>query len=113
MSEVAFLVKLRDSAAMIMDACETRLEQLAPVQVKTKTVPEETFFNLAYEIQTSDKLGMFDTADRQKNDETRFQLAFSILKANESTISKRFYGLGYLYSYWIFGEKIYRQTLKK
>jgi hypothetical protein len=34
-SEVEFLIKLRDAAAMILDASEGRLEALAPTQGKT------------------------------------------------------------------------------
>jgi hypothetical protein len=33
-SEVEFLVKLRDAAAMILDGCESRLESLAPAGVR-------------------------------------------------------------------------------
>lgn len=61
-SEIEFLVKLRDAAAMIMDSCEGRLEALAPAEMKT-SVPEETFLNLKYEEQNSEKLGIFQTAD--------------------------------------------------
>lgn len=34
MSEVDFLVKLRDAACAIKDACEERIEKLAPAEVK-------------------------------------------------------------------------------
>ena len=111
-TEVDFLVKLRDASAMILDACETRLESLAPVEAKTKTVSEDTFQVLKFEEQKSDKLGIFATADPKENDAERFALAFSILKANESTISKRYHGQGYVNSYWTFGDKIYRQLKK-
>lgn len=96
-----------------MDACEGRLERLAPVEVKSKIVSEDTFSVLKYQEQTTDKLGTFGTAEPKENDRERFALAFSILKANESTISKRYHGQGYINSYWTFGDKIYRQLLKK
>lgn len=34
MSEIDFLVRLRDASAMILDACETRLDALAPAEVR-------------------------------------------------------------------------------
>jgi len=106
-------IKQRDACAQELDAWNEFLESLAPVEIKAKTVPEDTFLNLKYEEQNTEKLGRFETADQKQNDAERFALAFSILKANESTISKRYHGPNYLHGYWTFGDKIYRQMLKK
>ena len=106
-------IKNRDACAQQLDAWTEFLESLAPTEQKAKTVPEDTFFNLAYEEQNTEKLGKFETSDPKQNDQERFALAFSILKANESTISKRYHGPSYVYSYWIFGDRIYRQILQK
>jgi len=35
-SEIDFLVKVRDAAAMVMDACETRLETLGPAEARAR-----------------------------------------------------------------------------
>jgi hypothetical protein len=110
---IEFLVKSRDAHQMLADAHNDYLQTLAPTEVKSKIVAEETFVNLKYDSQTSDKLGSFETADPKENDAERFALAFSILKANESTISKRYHGPSYVNSYWTFNDKIYRQLLKK
>ncbi len=37
MSEIEFLIKLRDAAQMIADTCNDRLEKLAPPEVKVET----------------------------------------------------------------------------
>ena len=110
---VNLAVKQRDACALMLDSWNEFLETLNPTETKTKTVPEETFFAIAYDIQTTEKLGMFEVADRQKNDVERFALAFSILKANENSISNRYHGPGYVYAYWLFSDRIYRQILKK
>jgi hypothetical protein len=41
MSEVDFLVKMRDGASMIADACNERLEKLAPPETKEAEQPRE------------------------------------------------------------------------
>jgi hypothetical protein len=110
---IEFLVKSRDAHQMLAEAENDYLQTLGPIAVKVNIVPEETFINLKYDAQNTEKLGQFETADPKQNDETRFQLAFSILKNNESTIAKRYHASNYVYSYWIFGDKIYRQMLKK
>ena len=106
-------IKQRDPYALMLDSWNEFLETLNPTETKIKYVPEETFYAIAYDIQTTEKLGAFEVADRTKNDVERFALAFSILKANESSISKRYHGPGYVYSYWLFKDKVYRQIVKK
>jgi hypothetical protein len=110
---VNLVIKQRDAIAQQLDAWNEFLESLSPTEQKAKTVSEETFVNLTYEEQNTEKLGKFDTADPKQNDEKRFGLAFSVLRANGSTISKRYHGSGYIYSYWIYTDRIYRQLLKK
>lgn len=40
MGEIDFLIKVRDAACMIKDACEERIEELAPKNVKSDLVPD-------------------------------------------------------------------------
>jgi hypothetical protein len=106
---VEFFVRLRD-------ACETEIERLKPAELQekpqTKAVAEDNFF-LNYSEYTSQKLGNFQVAEKTGNVEERFLRATNILKQNNATISSRYYGGGYQFSYWLYNSKIYRQKLKK
>ena len=114
-SEVEFLVKLRDAAAMIMDSCEGRLEALAPAEVRqTNTVTEEIFSTLKWVDRTGEKLASYQTADKKDNPSESWQTAFDILQKAKATISKRYHGSKYQNGYWLFGQdRIFRQLLKK
>jgi hypothetical protein len=118
LSEVDFLVKLRDAALIIKDACEERLEKMAPVEAREKkpivTVDESTFSVLRFEPQTGQKIGSYDVAYEPQNIAENWTRVMNILKANNAVIEKRYHGPDYKFSYWLFGEhKIYRQLLKQ
>lgn len=114
MSSVDFVVKLRDAACMVKDACEEFLEKMAPSQAKQgAAVKEETFTILKFDPQQGAKIGSYEVAYKANNIEDKWTHAFNILTQNNSTINSRYYGEGYLFSYWLYGQdKIYRQKLK-
>jgi len=114
MSSVEFLVKLRDAAHMIADACEEYLERLAPSEAKQAVaVKEETFNILKFEKQQGAKIGEFEVAYKANNLPDKWTSAFNVLRQNNATINSRYHGEGYAFSYWLYGEdKIYRQKLK-
>lgn len=81
--------------------------------VKEAAVKEETFTCLKYEKQQGQRIGEYEVAYKPNNIPEKFQQAFNILSKNNATISSRYHGEGYAYSYWLYGEgKIYRQKLK-
>ena len=77
-----------------------------------KTAPEQAFQILKFQEHKGSKLNEFATAERANNDEQAWLNAFNILKASDATINKRFHAAGYMYSYWIYDERIFRQKLK-
>jgi len=115
--QVDFLIKLRDAFTMASDALQEELERMAPTGTGEKQVAavlEQTFSSLAYEKQTGDKLGEYETATRKNNIPEKFLSAQNILKQANATIAHRYHGKDYSYSYWIYGEdRIFRQELKK
>ena len=122
MSNVEFLVKLRDGAQMIADAANEYLEKIAPSEttppVKTfgskATVKEEVFNILKFEPQQGAKIGSYEVAYRANNIEGKWTSAFSILRQSNATINARYHGPDYQFGYWLFGEgKVYRQKLKR
>lgn len=80
----------------------------------TTAVSEETFACLKFEDQRGAKLGEYSVAYKQNNLLDKWNTAFNILRSNNSTIKDRYYGPGYHFSFWLYGEnKIYRQKLKR
>lgn len=114
MSSVDFLVKLRDAAHMIADACEEYLQRLAPSETKQPVaVKEETFNILKFEKQQGAKIGELEVAYKANNLLDKWVSAFNVLHQNNATINSRYHGEGYQCSYQLYGEdKIYRQKLK-
>ena len=77
------------------------------------TVKEETFNILKFETQQGAKIGEYEVAYKNNNLEDKWNHAYNILRQNNATIADRYYGEGYVYGYWLYGEgKIYRQKLK-
>jgi hypothetical protein len=74
MSEVDFLVKLRDASAMVLDACETRLEKLAPVEVR------EDFDKLSWEEKQGKKEPFQQTNEKANNNSALWQTLRAKLK---------------------------------
>lgn len=76
-------------------------------------VSEETFSVLSYEKQTGNKIGAFEVAGKTNNLPDKFQRAYNILVKNNATIADRYHGDAYIFGYWIYGDRIYRQLKKK
>jgi hypothetical protein len=114
MSNVDFLVKLRDAAQIIADAANECLGKLAPAETKqTAAVKEETFTTLTFEKQKGAKIGEYEVACKPNNLANKWIQACNILRQNNATINDRYYGESYVHNYWLYGEdKIYRQKLK-
>lgn len=118
MSSVDFLVKVRDGAQQIADACNEQLEKMAPPETEPKvTVKEETFTNLlGWEKSQGTRLGEFEFTSRKANNNSdSFNHAYNILKANNAAINNRLHGEGFQFGYWLYEQKpdvIYRQILK-
>jgi len=114
MSNIDFLVKLRDAAQMIADAANEYLEKLTPDETKqATTVKEETFTILKFEKQQGAKIGDYEVAYKPNNLTDKWTQAHNILRQNNATINNRYFGTDYIYNYWLYGEdKIYRQKLK-
>lgn len=114
MSEVDFLVKVRDGATMIADACQERLEKLGPKEARQAVaVKEETFTTLKFEDQEGAKIGSYQVAYEKNNIPEKFNTAHNILQQSNATINTRYYGQEYDYTYWLYGSgKIYRQRKK-
>jgi hypothetical protein len=109
MSNVDFLVKLRDAACLIKDTCEEQLEKMAPAEMKEKketpAVVEQVFLCLKFEAQKGQKIGDFDVAYEPQNLAQNWNSAMSILRSANAIIEKRYHGPGYQFSYWLFGER--------
>ncbi len=114
---VDYLVKVRDASAMMTEATNAFIETFAPKEEKktkpTAAVIELTFTTLKFEPQQGVKLGEYEVAYKANNLEDKWRPAHSILRNSNATISDRYHGETYQYSYWLYGEdKIYRQKLK-
>ncbi len=109
---VDFLVKLRDAATMIADACQEQLEKQAPPGAVA--VKEETFLTLKFDAIKSDRLVGLEAASKSNNLADKWNSAFNILRQSNSTIKSRYRGDNYEFSYWIYGDdRIFRQPLKQ
>jgi len=96
MSNVDFLVKLRDACQMITDAANEYLERLAPSETKQPVaVMEETFNILMFEKQQGAKIGEFEVAYKANNLPDKWASAWNVLRQNNATINSRYHGEGY------------------
>jgi len=115
---VDFLVKVRDGAQQIADACNEQLEKMAPPETESKVAVKEKIFTnlLGWEKSQGTRLGEFEFTSRKANNNSdAFNHAYNILKANNAAISSRFHGEEFQHSYWLYEQKpdvIYRQILK-
>jgi hypothetical protein len=81
---------------------------------KVAVVREETFACLKFEPQKGVRIGEFEVAYREQNLPEHWNHAFNILRQANATINNRYYGEGYQYSYWLYGEgRIFRQKLSQ
>jgi len=105
---VEFYVRLRD-------ACNSEIERLKPSEAKdqpqTKAVSESNF-DLTYAKHTGVKLGEFEIADEKDSPSDLYKHAFNILKQANATISNRYHGEDYQFSYWLYDGKIFRKLKK-
>jgi hypothetical protein len=122
--EIAFLTIERDTAQYKIGRIDELLNIVGQKQAAqdqpsksakiASAVNELNFITLKFEGQQGAKLGDYEVAYKQNNLPEKWQAAFNILNLNNATISSRYHGESYQYSYWIYGEnKIYRQKLKE
>jgi len=114
MSNVDFLLKLRNAAQLIADAANEYIQKLAPTETKQDSaVKEEIFTILNFEKQQGAKIGEYEVAYKPNNLADKWVQACNILRRSNATINNRYTRTDYVYNYWLYGEdKIYRQKLK-
>lgn len=99
----------------VESACVNGRQQIAEAMKVTEknvvTVPEQTFNVLKFEPQKGEKLGEFETAEKKNNTEQNWTHAFNILKAANATINSRYHGPDYVFSYWLYQDRVFRQKL--
>lgn len=94
MSSVDFLVKLRDAAAMIMDAANEALEKMAPPGIESSWSPENINWS-----QAQGTKGPYERypAENEKAESTEdYKNMLEDLKAHNGTLTRD----GYFY--WVF-----------
>lgn len=109
--QIEYLVKIRDAAQMFAEATNEYIDSLAPKEIKIdQAAPEEVFNCLTYEAQQGQKLGNYETASQDTNDQAKFKAAYDTLEKADANIKDRYHGQDYAYTYWIYGQnRIYRQ----
>jgi len=108
-------MELYDALFTMLDAFEAGIsafKQAVGAKKGVCAVKEETFTCLTFEAAKGNRIGEFEVAAKEKNREEPWLHAYNILKQANASINNRYHGEGYQYSYWLFGEKIYRQKLK-
>jgi dTDP-4-dehydrorhamnose reductase len=73
----------------------------------------EANFNLNFTEAHTQKLGTFEVAEENANPTEKWTRALNILKQANATISSRYHGENYSFSYWLYNGRIYRQKLKR
>ena len=107
---------LLDLVSTIESACfdfKQKIAQKQDVTDQKGPAVSENNFNLNFTEVTSPKLGIFEVAEEKDNPTEKWTRVLNILKQNNSTISTRYHGNNYTFSYWIYNGKIYRQKLKQ
>jgi hypothetical protein len=99
-----FVVDLRQ-------ACDSYIESVTPPEFKA--IPETVFSRLAFEPHVGEKLKEYEIAQAKNNKQKEFDEAFAILKEANATINNRFHQDGYVFSYWLYSQAIFRQKLKQ
>jgi len=106
-------VLLRDGLSMATDGVNLIIESMEPKDDEIPAAVSEANFDLKTKEYTSQKLGTFEVAEEKGNIPEKWNRAFNILKNANATISSRYHGEKYTFSYWIYNSRIYRQKLKK
>ena len=107
---------LVDFVTAIESACfdfKQRIAQKHGVADQEGSIVSEINFNLNFSEFNTQKLGTFEVAEEKDNTPDKWNRAHNILKQKNSTISTRYHGKDYVYSYWLYNGKIYRQKLKR
>lgn len=90
-----------------------RIGELIGTEAKQPAAVSETTFSiLSFEAQKGEKLGDYETASSKNNISDKWNQAFNILRQSNATINHRYHGETYQFSYWIYGDRIFRQKLK-
>jgi len=107
---------LLDLVAAIEGACVDFKRKIAKrhgVVDEEAPAVSEANFDLNYTEYTSQKLGTFEVAEEKGSLREKWSRALNILKQANATISSRYHGENYTFSYWTYNSRIYRQKLKK
>jgi len=107
---------LLDLVSALESACsrfKQRITQKHDISDQEALAVSEANFNLNYTEVSSPKLGTFEIAEEKTNLIEKWTRANNILKQNNATISTRYHGNNYNFSYWLYNGKIYRQELKR
>jgi hypothetical protein len=99
-----FIVDLRQ-------ACDGYIESGTPNELKA--IPETVFSCLTFEPHVGEKLREYEIGQGKSNKQKEFDQAFNILKEANASINNRYHGPGFVFSYWLYGQAIYRQKLKQ
>jgi len=86
-----------------------------PTELKA-TIPENRFDDLKWKDENGAKIGAYQIALIQDNDEQDWRHTYNILKANNAEIGNRFHEHNYEHSYWLYSKmeyKIFRQQMRE
>lgn len=89
-----------------------RLDSAAEEHKSIAVVKEENFSILKFEDKKGSRLSEYGIAYRNGNIPGNFDRAFNILQKANATISIRYHGEEYSFTYWLYKEAIYRQKKK-
>lgn len=109
--------KLSEALLNFSDALENAalvLKQAIAKEIKPVQVNEAPFLTLKWEKRSGNKLKEFEVTTKTLNSGSEdFERCHNILKRNNADIQNRFQSEGWNYSYWLYGESMYRQAQKK
>lgn len=109
--------KINETLLNFADALENAalvLKQAVGKELKTPQVNEALFLTLKWEKRIGNKLKEYDITTKTLNTgSVDFERCLNILRRNNASIQDRFKDQDWIYSYWIYGDAIYRQILKK
>ena len=98
----------------VRDAANEALEQLKPPEIKGQSPSvSEANLDLNFTEYAGQKLGAFEVAEKNGNIPEKWTRGFNILKQANATVSSRYHGENYGFTYWLYNGKIYRQKLKR
>lgn len=109
-------VDLLELVTAIESACFNFKQKLAEKHgITDQELPTvlEANFKLNYTEYNSQKLGTYEVAEKNDNIPEKWNRALNILKQANATISSRYHGNNYNFSYWLYNGRIYRQKLKR